>query len=164
MHHRNVRVIDLFVARIILEIAGVTISFMILMGFFIALGLMKPPEDILKIMFGWALLAWFASGFALLLGAASAVSEVVDRVWHVIAYLFLPLSGAFFMVDWLPRPLQELVLLVPIVNCTELIREGIFGAAVRAHYDAGYVVAFNVALMLPSLLLIRYASLRVEGE
>ena len=106
LHHRNVRVIDLFISRIILEISGATISFLFLILFFIAIGVVSPPQDILKIISGWFLLAWFASGLALLLGSLSELSEVVDRIWHVFSYLFLPISGAFFLVEWLPRSIS----------------------------------------------------------
>ncbi len=33
MHHRNVRVIDLFLARIVLEVAGASISFIVIAQF-----------------------------------------------------------------------------------------------------------------------------------
>lgn len=164
MHHRNVRVIDLFVARIILEIAGVSISFMILTTFFVAIGLMKPPDDILKILVAWLLLAWFAFDMSLIIGGISAISEPLERVWHVVSYLLLPMSGAFFMVDWLPKSLQSAALWVPTVNCTELIREGIFGSVVRAHYNMGYIVVLNLLLLLPGFVLIKHIGLRVEGE
>jgi capsular polysaccharide transport system permease protein len=164
MHHRNVRIIDLYAARIILEIAGASISFLLLTAVFIAIGMIEPPDDLLKILLAWFLLAWFSLDMALIIGSLAALSESVDRIWHVASYLFLPLSGAFFMVDWLPPYAQELVLWVPTVNCTELLREGLFGNMTRAHYDIGYVVLVNLLLMLPGLLLVRYVATRVEGE
>ncbi|MGB9604808.1 MAG: ABC transporter permease [Bryobacteraceae bacterium] len=164
MHHRNVRIIDLYAARIILEIAGASISFLILSALFMATNLMDLPDDLLKIILAWFLLAWFSLDMAMIIGPLSVLSESVDRVWHVASYLFLPLSGAFFMVDWLPKYAQELVLWIPTVNCTELLREGLFGSQARAHYDLGYVVLVNLLLMLPGLLLVRYIGSRVEGE
>lgn len=164
MHHRNVRIIDLYAARIILEIAGASISFLLLSTFFMATGLMAWPDDLLKIILAWGLLAWFSLAMALIIGSLSALSESVDRVWHVASYLFLPLSGAFFMVHWLPANFQEFVLWVPTVNCIELLREGLFGDIAHARYSMGYVVLVNVLLMLPGLLLVRYIGWRVEGE
>jgi len=164
MHHRNVRIIDLFAARIILEIAGASMSFLFLSAIFSVTGLMNPPDDILKMIVAWFLLAWFSLDMALIIGAFSVFSETVDRVWHVASYLFLPLSGAFYMVEWLPKNLQELVLWIPVANCTELLREGLFGFSVHAHYSLQYVTAVNILLMLPGLLLIKYIPLRLEGE
>jgi capsular polysaccharide transport system permease protein len=164
MHHRNVRIIDLYAARIILEVAGASISFLILCLFFIAADLIKQPDDLLKIILGWSLLAWFSLNMALIIGALTALSESVDRVWHVISYLFLPISGAFFMVDWMPKSVQEIVVWVPTVNCTELLREGLFGSLVRAHYDLGYITVVNLLLMLTGLILVRYIGKHMEGE
>ena len=81
MYHRHVKVIDLFAARILLEIAGTTISFVTLMLIFNAIGWMEPPEDILKIMIGWFMLAWFGAALGLLIGALSARSELVEKIW-----------------------------------------------------------------------------------
>lgn len=165
LHHRNVRIINLFLARTILEIAGATMSCAILFSFFIFVGLANVPYDILKFVFAWTLLAWFSFDMSLILGALSTLSEVVERVWHVFAYLFLPLSGAFYMVEWLPREFGKAVQWVPIVNCTELLREGLFGPLIRAHYSITYVIIFNTIFLFFGLFLMRYISNRgVDGE
>jgi ABC-type polysaccharide/polyol phosphate export permease len=164
MHHRNVRVIDLFAARIILELAGASISFLILATFLTITGLMAGPDDILKMIFAWLLLAWFSLDMALIVGSLTVISEPAQRVWHVMSYLFLPLSGAFYMVQWLPKYAQGLVIWIPTVSCIELLREGLFGAGVVAHYKIDYLLILNTLLLFPGLLLIRYIAARVEGE
>ncbi|TMQ03187.1 MAG: hypothetical protein E6J90_53875 [Deltaproteobacteria bacterium] len=82
----------------------------------------------------------------------------------MLSYLFLPLSGAFYMVDWLPSRVQSLALLLPTVDCAELLREGFFGTRVHAHYDLGYVVGVNSALLVLALLSAKRVSVTVEGE
>jgi capsular polysaccharide transport system permease protein len=164
MHHRNVRVIDMFAARVVLEISGVTMAFLIMGLGLCAAGAMSPPEDLLKMIFAWLLLAWFSLDMAFIVGSLVVINESVERIWHVFGYLFLPLSGAFYMVSWLPKFLQSLALWIPTVNCTELLREGLFGSRVVAHYSIQYVLMLDVVLMLPALLLIRYVASRVEGE
>ena len=62
-----------------------------------------------------------------------------------------PLSGAMFMLDWLPSSAREVLLYVPMVNCVELLREGYFGSLVHAYYDIGYVVAVSAVLNLLAL-------------
>src|SRR5207237_5668481 len=100
----------------------------------------------------------------LLIGSLSASFDPVDRIWHVISYLFLPLSGAFYMVDWIPAHVQSWALLLPTVDCTELLREGFFGTAVHAHYDLGYLVGVNGVLLLLALVSAKRVSVTVEGE
>ncbi len=98
MYHRNVRVIDIFLSRITLEAIGATISFVSLSFLFISLEWMSPPEDALKVLHAWLLTAWFGAAFAMLLGALSERTEIVDKLWHPAAYLLFPLSGAAFLV------------------------------------------------------------------
>jgi len=112
----------------------------------------------------WLLLAWFAMSMGLIVGSLSAAFDPVDRIWHVLSYLFLPLSGAFYMVDWLPSRVQSLALLLPTVDCTELLRAGFFGANVHAHYDLGYVVVVNTTLLLIAVAGAQRVSVTVEGE
>lgn len=164
MYHRHVKVIDLFAARILLEIAGTTTSFVTLTLLFISIDWMKPPENILKIMLGWFMLAWFGAALALLIGALAARTELVEKIWHPVAYLLFPLSGAIFMVDWLPKTAQKLVLLLPMVHGVEILREGYFGSMVHAHYDLAYMAACCLGLTLLGFAQERVVSRQVMPE
>jgi len=164
LHHRNVRVVDLFIARLLLEVAGATLSFMTLATLLALAGLVLPPDDILTCLGAWLLLAWFSMSMGLLVGSLSVAFEPVERIWHVVSYLLLPLSGAFYMVSWLPSHVQSLAMLLPTVDCTELLREGFFGVGVHAHYDLGYLVVVNSTLLLIALLIAKRVSVTVEGE
>ena len=146
LYHRNVQVLDVFISRILLEIAGATASFITLSVFFIGIESIQPPVDALKVVFGWFMLAWFGSSLALAIGAATAYSEIVDRIWHPTAYLLFPLSGAAFMVEWMPPAAREYILLLPMVHGVELVREGYFGNVVRTHYDMGYMATINLVV------------------
>ena len=164
MYHRNVRVLDVFMARIILEIVGATTSMMVLTITFSAMGWMNFPVDILTAIFGWLLLAWFAFALSLVVGAASERSEVVERVWHIFTYLLFPLSGAAFLVDWLPKAFQEAILWVPMVHGTEMIRHGYFGSSVRTYENPTYMILCNSVITLIGLALVRETGRRVEPE
>lgn len=164
MYHRNVRVVDIFASRIILEIVGAGASFVILTFFFLGIEWIEPPTDILKVIFGWVMLAWFGASLALLLGALSERSEVIEKLWHPVSYLLFPLSGAAFMVEWLPQKAQEIILYLPMVHGVEIIREGFFGSAVHAHYDMGYMAVCNLCLTLLGFAMERDISRRVEPE
>lgn len=164
MYHRHVKVIDIFASRILLEIAGTTASFIMLGILFTAIGWIKPPEDILKIMFGWVMLAWFGAALALWIGALSERSEIIEKLWHPASYLLFPLSGAAFMVDWLPTTAQKLILLLPMVHGVEILREGYFGSMIHAHYDMSYMAITNLCLTLLGLSQVRVVSRTVIPE
>ena len=162
LFHRNVQVIDVFITRIMLELAGTTASFTLLSLFFISINVISPPVDLLRVIGGWLMLAWFGAALGMVLGAATAYSELVDRIWHPTSYLLFPLSGAAFMVEWLPQRAQDVVLLLPMVHGVEMVRDGFFGDAVRTHYDASYMALCCLLLTLLGLLLVRDAGRRVE--
>jgi ABC-type polysaccharide/polyol phosphate export permease len=155
MYHRNVKVLDVLMARLLLEGGGATISFTILSLFFISIGWLEPPEDLLKVMGGWLMLAWFGMSLALFLGALSEQNEIVDKLWHPASYLLFPLSGAAFLVDSLPQDVQPYALWLPMVNGVEYVREGYFGSVIETHHDLAYMGVFNALMTVAGLSLLR---------
>jgi capsular polysaccharide transport system permease protein len=162
LFHRNVRVIDAFAARIVLETTGATCSFIILSMTFMYAGGMAPPVDLLKVVTGWVLIAWFAAGLGMMVGSLAAFSEVVHRIWHPVSYFMLPFSGALLMVEWTPPAVRQVILLFPMAEGTEMLREGWFGNAVIAHYDVPYTVSCCLVLSLIALGLQSVASRILE--
>jgi ABC-type polysaccharide/polyol phosphate export permease len=162
LFHRNVLIIDVFFTRIALEIIAASTSFILLSFLFIFVGWMPVPDNILLVIGGWFMLAWFGASLALLVGAATGFSSIVHRLWHPIAYLLFPMSGAAFMVEWLPPRLQAVVLLLPMVHGVELLRHGYFGNVVRTHYDVGYMAECCLVLTLCGLYVVREASRRID--
>ncbi len=158
LYHRQVRVLDILLARLVLEFMGATMSFMVLGVLFHLIGWMDLPDDLLEVIGGWLVLAWFGTALALCLGAWSIRSELVEKLWHPLSYLVFPLSGAAFMVDALPRQAQDYVLLLPMVHGVEIVREGYFGSHAHARYDVGYIVGIAATLTLCALLQIRAAA------
>ncbi|HEX4781991.1 MAG TPA: ABC transporter permease [Usitatibacter sp.] len=162
LYHRNVQVIDVFLTRILLEVAGATGSFLLLATLFTWIDWMPLPADPLRVVAGWLMLVWFGASLALVIGAGTAYTAIAERLWHPAAYLLFPLSGAAFMVDWLPERFQEMVLLLPMVHGVELLRDGYFGTAVQTHYDVRYMATCCLLLTLFGLFLVREAGRRVE--
>ena len=164
LYHRNVQPIDVFGARILLEAAGASASFLVLALFFTGIGSIEPPVDMLLVLFGWLMLTWFGAALALLVGVATVFSDLVRRFWTPVAYLLFPLSGAAYMVDWLPPDKQEIALLLPMVHGVELLREGYFGHVVPTHYSMSYMAVWNLLLMFFGLVLLRIAVRHIEAE
>jgi capsular polysaccharide transport system permease protein len=79
-------------------------------------------------------------------------------------YFYLGISGAFFMVDWLPNSLKKLAVWVPTVTVTEMLRHGYYGNSVRTYEAPGYLCVVCLVLLLTGLLLAREAGYRVEPQ
>jgi len=162
LFHRSVQVIDVLLTRIALEVAGATASFITLSLVFIYFGWMPAPEDLFLVIQGWLMLAWFGASLALMIGGGTALSPLVQRFWHPVSYLLFPLSGAAFMVDWLPTKFQQLVLLLPMVHGVEALRHGYFGNVVTAHFDLAYMAACCLIQTFVGMYLVRESSRRME--
>ena len=161
-YHRPVRVIDVLLTKILLEVAGATMSFVALSVVWISIGWSQPPEDILVVLAGWVMLIWFASALAMIIGALTSLSEIAERLWHPTAYILFPLSGAVFMVDWLSSDFQQIILWLPMVHTAEMIRDGFFGSIVQTHYDMRYVAVVSLVMTAIALVLVHVAARRVE--
>lgn len=164
MYHRQVKVIDIFLSRLLLEFMGATISFIVLTAIFTSFGWMNLPEDLLKVTLGWLMLTWFGCGLAILLGALAEEHDIIEKLWHPFAYMIMPLSGAGFIVDSLPQVGQEWILYLPMINAVEYLREGFFGSAMVAHYDMGYMAIANLVLTALGLAKTHVISQKVVPE
>lgn len=155
LFHRNVRVIDIFLARILLEAVGATMSFVCLSVFFISIEWISPPEDLLQVLAAWLMIGWFGAALGLLLGALSEESEVIEKLWHPVSYLLFPLSGAAFMLDAMPSTARYYLLFLPMVNGVEFLREGYFGSKVTSHYDMAYMAMANATITILAMAQVR---------
>ena len=128
-----------------------------------ALDRIAAPNDLLLMCCGWLLMSWFSANLGVILGCLSERTDLVERLWHPTSYFLLSISGAFFMVAWLPDAWQDKVTLVPMVNATEMLRAGFFGPATATHYDAAYSVVFCACMTLVALLLVRDTRALTDG-
>lgn len=155
LYHRQVRIIDVFTARILLETLSVSGSFIVLTIAFHALDWLKLPEDSLQVLGGWALLAWFAAALGLTIGGLSERFELVSKLWPPLQYTLIPFAGTAYIVDALPPAMQKIVVWLPMLNALEFLREGWFGSAMHGHYDIPYLIVFNLVLTFVGLSMVR---------
>ena len=163
MFHKNVQLIDIYLSRLFLEMIGVTMSFIILFFIFYFFGQIELPKDLMKVIFGWALLNWFALALGIFIGCLTELYTFVEKIWHPLTYIMFPLSGALFFVSWLPIPVREFILYIPMVHLVELIREGFFGTVINDfYYDIGYFTMFTTCLSLLSIILLSILNKRIQ--
>jgi capsular polysaccharide transport system permease protein len=148
LYHRQVTLPDLFFARHLIESIACTGVMVIFVFAAVAMG-SEFPDSPVKMLAAMGLMFLLAQGLALVVGAATSEWDGLDRLVHAMSYLMLPVSGLFFMVDWLPAWMQEIALWVPTVHIFELLRDGQFGDRYRPIYDLTYVAGW---IMVPHLL------------
>lgn len=163
LFHRQVKMLDVYLARCLLEFCGVTCSFVALGVALWVFGWINPPEDSLKVLGAWLLLGWLGAALAILLGGLSERHSIVEKLWPPTSLILFPLSGAAFMVDAMPPRAQEILLYLPMLHGSEMLRDGFFGSQFRAHYDLWYFLTFNLVLTLFGLSQVKRVGIG-EGE
>lgn len=146
LYHRQVSLFDIFFSRMLVEFTSTTTALVLVMATMSLLGLINPVQDWTLFLAGWLLMAFLASGVGALVLVATESNEAAEKFVQPVQYILIPLSGTFFMVDWLPTSAQGLILWNPVVHTYEMLRGGFFGAAVETHYSVAYLFAWGFGL------------------
>lgn len=162
LYHRNVRVLDTIVARMLLEIAGATVAQVAIMAVLIAIGWIEMPADIFYMLLAWLLMALFAVGLGLVICSIAFRFEPFGKLWSTFSFLLMPLSGVFFFVHNLPQNLQHYVLMMPMVHGTEMFRAGYFGSYAVTYGNPWFVLLSDLVLLLLGLAMVAGFSKGVE--
>lgn len=155
LYHRSITLFDILIARQVLEFISASAAFLVVWGFLYAVGIVSAIARPDLLLVGWAMMAWLAFGVGAIIATLTERSETAERFIQPIQYVILPLSGAFFMVDWLPSFAQHAVLLNPMVHCYEVFRAGFFGDTVTTHYDTAYFAPWALALLFVGVLAVQ---------
>lgn len=151
LYHRHVSLIDALMARMILEFAGTTTALLIVYLVLVLANVIEPFHDPGLALMGWLSMGVLSLGVGFNFAVMTEYSEVSERFIQPIQYLMLPLSGAFFLVGWLPKEAQDLALLNPTVHCYEMFRSGLFGPSVETTYSVWYPLVCAAALLAIAL-------------
>ncbi len=144
--HHNVTYYDNLISRIVLEFIATSAAALVIYSILLILGIMEPAHDFGQMLLGWLLMGCIAAGMAAIYAGLSEAYEVADKFLPAFNYLMLPLSGFFFMVDWLPFRVQEYALYVPFVHAFEAVRAGMFGPGIVTHHS--YLYGFSSAAIM----------------
>jgi capsular polysaccharide transport system permease protein len=144
-------------SRCLLEAAAVLGAMMFLLGAASVVGLGHMPDRPPLILAGMGLMLWFTLALAMIVAAASEFSSLVERLVHPTTYLVLPISGMFFLIEWLPKNFQPYVALFPPAQLTEMVRMGEFGQLKSVWINVPYLIAVNAILTLVGLAFLRLA-------
>ena len=163
LYHRRVTPLDLIVGRCGLEVVGnlaaIASSFLI----FYVLGLVDWPENMPLLIVGVLYMAWWSIAVALVVAGASERFEIVEHIWPPFSYLYMPISGFFYLAAWLPYSMREVALTVlPSLHAYEMIRGGLFGNRIEVFYDFAYISYVLAALTLLGLWLVHTVRQHLE--
>jgi capsular polysaccharide transport system permease protein len=156
LYHRNVTPFDVVAARMIVEIVGnygaAVFSFVVLY----MLDQVEWPRNMPLLFLGYFYMTWWCVSVGLVIAAFSERTVAFEKLWQPVSYMYLPVSGFFFMAVWLPAWLRPILLtFMPALPSYEMIRSGVFGPVVRVYYDIPQLTFTLAAITLFGLLGLR---------
>lgn len=164
MHHRQIGLMHIFLARNLMEFAGGTAAFVVVYVVLFALGQVELPANWLLLYAGWIMVGWTALGVSLIFAGLTIRYELMERLVPVLTYAMIPLSGAFFMLSWIPQQYRDMLLWVPFPNAIEMVRDGVFGEFVPTYYHAEYALLSGAIMLFTGMILLSGAKNRVAIE
>jgi len=160
--HTNVKFFDILLARSLLETIGILAAFLVAYLPLWLLGFVPTLNDPLALFIGWLMTAWFSFGFGLIIAALTELSDALERFIHPAMYLTLPITGAFYLVDWMPARIRDILLYSPLVHGSEMFRSGVFPPDVVTIYDPWYLLTWCIVMTGIGLPLVSYAQRHVQ--
>ena len=161
-YHQNIHIIDVLVAHSLMRSVSIFTSFVVIASVCVLFGVIEPIRDPGLVVAAWMLDTLFCFCFAVLTAALAAQSEIVEKLVHPLMYLTLPLTGAFVMTDWLPPRAKVFMEWVPLANCCEMFRAGVFSLFVKTYWSVPLIVLSSLFLLAIGLPLLEYARRRFE--
>ncbi|MBX9725831.1 MAG: ABC transporter permease [Rickettsiales bacterium] len=162
MYHKMVSIFDIAFARAVLELAGCFMSFIILISLIVSLGYTDLPPRPLMLIAGIAYVFFFSFGIALIIVGGTHDNRLLERLVHPFTYFMIPLSGAFFQIDWIPEPYRGYLLYNPLPQMFELVRYGAFETATPKYVNFTYITAWCLVLVLLGLIALRAVKRRLH--
>jgi capsular polysaccharide transport system permease protein len=164
LYHRAVTITDMLIARALLEGVVTVFVLFLLLGATLVLGMGSMPGRPLLFLEGLFLMLWFSFAVSMLVCVGCELSPTVARFIHPVIYIALPLSGAFYLLSWMPEPYRSWLTWFPMPHIFELIREGQYSFYDSEYVDIPYVIIWCMVLTLGGLTAVRLIRRRLDLE
>ena len=155
LYHRQIKLIDFIFVRFLIEMIGSLFALMFIGTALYVVGIFPLPYSFGHMLLGWLLYSLFTFSMCLVIAPLSEMSDILEKFIPVVTYLMIPLSGTFFLVQWLTPSMREFILWSPPVTAMELLRFGLYGHSMRPYYDISLVVIFSLIMTVIGLALCR---------
>lgn len=162
LYHRQVTVFDITLARALLEVAGVFLTFVVLWSLLVATGLVELPVRPLLVLAAWGLVFFYALSNSILITAITYENRTIERLVHPYSYFMVGLSGSFFQIEWIPHPFREWLGWVPLTSMFELVRYGMFSGTDLTYFYGWYVAGSTAVITWIGLIAMRRVHERIH--
>lgn len=155
LYHRQVTILDLILARFLVEMAGGMMAYVFIATVLMAFNEFPLPANVGLLVTGWLLYALFTLSLALVIAPLSEMSEVLEKIVPVTTYIMIPVSGLFSMASWMTPGVRRYFLWSPFVNCMEMMRKGVWGDIITVYYNIWNPIGWSLVVGAIGLALCR---------
>ena len=164
LFHRKIKLIDSLVATVLLESISVLTSFLIAYFALWLFDAVTPIRDPLVLFGAWGLWTWYIFAFGLVLASLTELVEWVEHFVQPIMYFMLPISGTFFILDWIPTQYRVFLYWYPQIQVNEMFRSAFFPPEISFYWNVWYLIVPSMLLTALGLYLYDFARLAIRYE
>jgi capsular polysaccharide transport system permease protein len=162
LQHRHISMFDIVFARAVLDTAAFFFAGLIVLVAAAALGVGVIPQRPLLFLEAWGFNAWFCFGIAMWALAGCIKWPVLDRFIHPATYFTLVVSGTFVVSEQIPEPFRDWTAWVPLMQISEIVREGVFKSFTSTAADPPYMITVCLVLTVTGWFALRAMRPKVE--
>jgi capsular polysaccharide transport system permease protein len=139
LYHSRVTLLSSFIPRHIVEFLISITVMTVFVGAALYFGA-RVPDSPIKMISGFLLVMLLTQGMAFLLASLVHEYPSIERGAHIVSYIFLPMSGIFFILDNLPPPIRDILVWFPWALAIDLLHDGMAGERYKYHWDIPYIL------------------------
>ena len=162
LFYPQVKLLDLIIARSLLEIGTIVSVFIVIMFLnciYINNFQIDNPLNVLMALFTTG---FFAMSCGLIFSGLSIYSDTVKRVVPPAIRVLFYISGIFFSISSLSNNLKSILLINPILHLVEMLRSGWFITYESNEYSCRYVLYISIYLTFIGLALLNFSKNKLE--
>ncbi|TZG27956.1 ABC transporter permease [Sphingomonas montanisoli] len=161
-YHRMVTILDVVLARALMEALSCVCALIVLMTLYMVLGFAELPARPLYLLAGIGLMTWLSFGLSLIIASWTFDRRTAGRLVHPMTYFAIPLSGAFWTMEFLPADFRSAMEWNPMAGIFEIARYGQFQTASPLYINFGYVIAVCAVVTYIGFIAIRNVRSRLH--
>lgn len=162
LFHRNVTLLDINIARVLLDTIASLGALIIILTAFYLMGLGMVPERPWLLFAALALMAWLSFAIGLLVCSGTEFTTLTERFVHPATYLLIPFTGMFTVMDELPPAFARINAAFPFPHIADLARMGLKADFQSTYINLPYVIMFNTVCTFLGLLMMKVARKRMH--
>ncbi|NNM74549.1 ABC transporter permease [Enterovirga aerilata] len=151
-----VKLVDILVARAILESGAACCMALALFGLFFAFGIDPFPASAVDAMKAVGAGILLGIGFGFINGVIAAIYQLWVTVYTLATIVLYILSGVLFVPDHMPEAAREALSWNPLVHAVEWMRLAYYGAYSSRTFDPIYLISWGLVTIFIALLVARF--------